>query len=224
MIIMTPLFDISVRRILENQINDSKYAGRLYQLVDQKFFNSSKRYVISPNPVITPKIAEQEPVEQHNPKPNGLWYALGDGWANWLLIEEPRWVQRYVFEIELDYPNMLCISPPMDVKGLGWKSVMSFSEFATKYAEPDKLFKGSRTPHVNLSLYTRMGYANNWDLVSKDFDGVENYFMNNNFGPWAVDSGCVWNPRAVKSVRMVKDMETMPEAKNRFDLEAGDDV
>ncbi|MEI6422496.1 MAG: hypothetical protein WCP55_09775 [Lentisphaerota bacterium] len=221
---MTPKFDMMTSRIMEGRHDESKYAGRLYTLVDQKFFNSAKRYIISNDSSITPKVAEQEPVDQYNPKPNGLWYALGDGWANWLLIEEPSWTGRYVFEIELDYAKMLCISPPADIKGLGWKATMDFPEFAAKYAEPNKLFKGSRSPHVSLSLYTRMGYANNWEMVSKDFSGVENYFMSNNFGPWAVESGCVWNPDAVKSIRMVMDMETMPEAKNRFDFGAGNDT
>lgn len=124
---------------------------------------------------------------EHELKPSGLWYSLGDSWEQYLYSkqEEPP---EHIFKIELDYSEVLILSTIDEVK-----------RFNKIFAKP--LYEGS-----DLKLIP-------WELVKLNYKGIEirNYKKLKNssdilldlsfvwFSSWDVSSGCVWDLSAVKN-------------------------
>jgi hypothetical protein len=128
-------------------------------------------------------------------KPQGLWYALGSDWIDWLEGEMPHWSNRYdyVYEIHLT-GNILKLKTKQD-----------HIDFYNKYAED-----ASHEPR-----YAR--YASpkiNWQRVTNDYDGIEvmgrdfhyDTFDDENLvwlNSWDVNGGVIWNISAWKQGKLL---------------------
>ena len=64
------------------------------------------RIIISNDSMINPRNVKQD--QGADRKPNGLWYALGTAWVDWIRREgNPSWEKDNVFKIEIDDRKIL---------------------------------------------------------------------------------------------------------------------
>lgn len=116
-------------------------------------------------------------------KPQGLWYACGSEWVEWLQNEMPDWYDesRYLYEVDVDDSMMAVLRTTADV-----------DSFDHKYA-------------IN-----RHGYQVNWTKVARSYTGIEICPYQRKlrhtlswYNPWDVASGCVWSAHAIRSVSLI---------------------
>ena len=152
--------------------------------------------------VITSNIAEIVPysVRQDNKssigKPNGLWYGCGNSWIEWCLAEDFGLGWKYIHEIEIDVNKIKLID-----------NVADFDLFSEKFGLHDEYY----SHFVNQSFRTRYDYIDWKCLESLGFMGIEiNPYLwerrlNNGmwFYGWDCASGCIWNAKAVKNVKLI---------------------
>tara|TARA_R100001082_G_C4363682_1_gene160711 strand:+ start:507 stop:1088 length:582 start_codon:yes stop_codon:yes gene_type:complete len=128
-----------------------------------------------------------------NEKPQGLWYALGSDWIDWLEGEMPLASNKYnyVYEIHLT-GNILKLKTKQD-----------HIDFYNKYAE-DAV--GTR--------YTYNRKKINWKRVASEYDGIE--VMGKDFhydslddkslewlSGWDVNGGVIWNLSAFRQGKLL---------------------
>jgi len=119
-------------------------------------------------------------------KPTGLWYGINNEWLNWCKEHEPEWIGKNMFKLDIDMSNVLILSTVKDT-----------IEFYIKYKK-DKPWECMK-----------------WRDLAKDYDGfeIQNYhaikyseFLRIDYigflwlWGWDVDSGCIWNLKAIKSI------------------------
>jgi len=123
--------------------------------------------------------------EQHEGmKPQGLWYGVDSAWLDWCSSEMPSWIHKHTYEIVL--------RPRARVLRL--RTANAVRAFHRKYA-----------------AHTSWSYPN-WVKLAKRYDGIEiaPYQWTLRLGwqtwyySWDCASGCIWNPRAIASVREVE--------------------
>lgn len=133
------------------------------------------RIVLSKEP---PKV-QSRPQSDRDLKPNGLWYACGDAWEEWVRSEMPEWgPTRFPrkFKIDLDLSGVLKLDTEAQL-------------------------------HDFVKLYA-VGSQIRWSDVAKGYSGVEicpypgglRYAHNPAFlfvYAWDVASGCIWDPTAL---------------------------
>ena len=147
---------------------------------------------------------EDQPISN---KPKGVWYAPDDDWET-VLMDMPKTIikkYKYIYKIELRYT---VIDKPDRTKVVIIDDKQDFDKFTIKY--------GCVNDKSGL-LYIK------WPVVAMDFGGIEmipmvdgrvNFLVpeaqelywksglhaqNNWYIGWDIDSGCVWNPKAIKS-------------------------
>jgi hypothetical protein len=109
-------------------------------------------------------------------KPQGLWYAFGREWLEFLNVENDSNVSP-VFELTIDTSNIIRLNTVDDIE-----------EFNDTYGDG------------------RLGDTINWLEVSRKYDGIEIYpFVRDYSALWwyrsfDVSSGCIWNLRRIKQV------------------------
>ena len=118
-------------------------------------------------------------------KPNGLWYAFGNEWTD------------YVKSVGGGYDSQYNWYYKVNVKGCKMRELKSekdIIEFTKEYTD----FDGS-----DETLFAT--FFIDWNLVAKDYDGIEVFpFPKKNMPEakwlksWDVSSGCVWNTNKVK--------------------------
>ena len=132
-------------------------------------------------------------------KPRGLWYAPDKEWINYSKTMRNN---KYSYELKLDYT---ILNQPDKNKVLRILTKKDFYEFTKRYKKDDSdgMIRGI-----------------NWNKVSKLFGGIDMVkFMINHkktsigdyytfysrdyiikwLSGWDIPSGCVWNPKAIKS-------------------------
>lgn len=126
-------------------------------------------------------------------KPQGFWVSVDEGWENWTLRNEATWHYGNVqHEIELiEIPNVLII-----------ENEMEFDAFNSEWGVD---FGRKKNGLMNLS-----GSNIDWQALAEKYDGViiaEHFWSRRRIGgqapwynTWDCASGCIWNPRAIKSV------------------------
>ena len=137
------------------------------------------------------------PVKQDNrgtqgiAKPNGLWYAIGTEWIDWVKSEMPHWKGDYLYKVYLNESKILTIK---DEKGL--------EEFHNKY---------SFVPTYHQGKIIRKYNDIDWLKVSLDYSGIEiapyQYTYRHKFlwyYTWDVASGCIWNKDAIKKITRIE--------------------
>jgi hypothetical protein len=127
------------------------------------------------------------------PKPKGMWYALSNAWADFIINESPSWAKDYanVFTIQLDYNKVL------------------------------KIDSEEKIVHLHKEYGKDMFL--DWKQVQNDgYSGIEiipyQDEYRHEFGwyySWDIPSGCIWNSDAVlnstKVYPRVKNQSTQPE-------------
>lgn len=118
-------------------------------------------------------------------KPEGLWYAFGDAWLNWVRSEMPHWERTKFFRLDIDLSKILRLNHSGDL--------LSFTK---KYRCISKVSSN---------------YYIDWPKVAKEYDGIEidKYYYNHRYDldwyyGWDIESGCVWNYDCIKSIKRIK--------------------
>ena len=122
-------------------------------------------------------------------KPNGLWYSCGDDWIRWLRSEMPHWLDNSNYLYELSTTNK--------IKHI--RTPKEFIEFEKEYADSGPFSFMDRAMHIN------------WKKVQGDgFAGIEicpyqRQFRRDSlwYYPWDVASGCIWDAKGVKDVKLL---------------------
>lgn len=152
--------------------------------------DSAGRYFFSPA-----EVRGFHDVSQDNPpiphKPNGLWYACGDGWLKWVHDSAPRLANRwsYLYQIE-----------PSD-SVLSMSSLEDVSVFHNRFAKRSS-WPWSKTDPIHSFI--------DWKKVAAVFPGVEICPYEKDllrepvwYGIWDVASGCIWSTRGVQGMRPI---------------------
>jgi hypothetical protein len=169
---------ISLIGRLLNEVHQMDEVGKeVYQYVRD---NPEKRFIMSEEDIINFRDQNEQEVSD---KPNGLWYAVGSEWIDWVRNEMPEWETDNVFEIKINDDKILKISTYDDI-----------FEFTKKYGRKDYGF---------LMI--------NWNKVSQDYSGIEIVpFIRpasrklNWYYTWDIASGCIWRGDGIKSIKKVK--------------------
>lgn len=163
------LIEAVVRRLLQESHFDYEISN------SQNVFTSQKEFTEFRN-VEQPKNAFV--------KPNGLWYACGDDWIDWLQMEMPGRLERenFLYELELDYDHILKLETPEQI-----------SKFSNMFCG-----KGRISDMID------------WEKVAKLYSGIEicpyQYERRMDtmwYYSWNVASGCVWDKKAFKGVKLL---------------------
>ena len=143
--------------------------------------------------------------EQSKPsvKPSGFWYSCYSSWYNWVNIEMPHLLYKYIHKININKNVLTNIRYKNKEKILVINNIKDFDLFNKKYGYIDKN-----------NLYELI----QWAKVEKDYGGIEicpyltersNYLWYSSFD---VASGCIWN---IKSI--IKNSELVYEKiKNKY--------
>jgi len=138
--------------------------------------------------------------QSHNPgqglKPEGIWYACGTDWLDFLQTEMggPSAEEYQVWALKIDMSKVKSLTTSKEISRFSWK-----------YRNTDEYLKNPVVKIVD------------WSLASKEFAGVE-------FCPYPVGgmdisvknvwyagidvpSGCVWNPSAITNSTLVAELK-----------------
>jgi hypothetical protein len=150
-----------------------------------------RRVVALPAPFdrqrLTRDLAPQRNRQRVALKPRGFWYACG---GEWLLFSEgmlgldagqPFWV----YELSLDLSRVLRVGSPRGLRALSRRYGRNLDD-----DDPTPTFL-------------------DWRAVARDYDGIEVCPSQRKgvagwYDAWDVASGCVWQPRAVRSARLLR--------------------
>jgi hypothetical protein len=131
------------------------------------------------------------PVEQQDRpymKPNGLWYAVGLEWIEWVENEMPHWIGNVFYKIEVN-PNKI----------LHLKTRVEIMEFSAKFRADGKMPTMDRDTFID------------WKRVSEIYSGIEispyQYSLRFTFMwyyGWDVTSGCIWAKDGIKNIKKIK--------------------
>ena len=123
-------------------------------------------------------------------KPNGLWYAFGNEWTDYIKSVGGGFEMQYNWYYKVDVSG--CKMRKLNSE----KDIIEFTKEFTDFDGTDK------TLHAT--------YFIDWNLVTKKYDGIEVFPFPKKTMPeakwlksWDVSSGCVWNTSKVK----LKDAE-----------------
>jgi hypothetical protein len=120
-------------------------------------------------------------------KPVGLWYGLGDSWAEWVKYEMPTRAQGYLYKLHVDMSKILVI-----------RSVEELMDFTKEF--------GASIDTQN-PLWALRNDMIDWPSVASQWNGIEiapyqyTCRLSSETGwyyGWDVASGCIWNPYSVE--------------------------
>jgi len=117
--------------------------------------------------------------EKVSSKPQGLWYALGHEWIDWVREAMPEHEHKNLYKLDLNFSNICVLDREKSI------------EFTEKY--------GGQLYDFDNFIYI------NWVKVAQDFSGIEIHdpSRSNWMAGWDVSSGCVWNKDAINSIKRV---------------------
>jgi len=122
-------------------------------------------------------------------KPTGLWYSIGTSWLDWCFAEQPDWIGKYIYKIEVNPKKILLIN-----------TVKKLDDFSKHY---------KIVPEWMKTLKFKYNYIN-WRRFSASYSGIEisPYQWKRRFDllwyyGWDCSSGCIWNPNAIISLRLL---------------------
>jgi len=133
---------------------------------------------------IAPENMHGEPTVKGD-KPEGLWYACGVEWIDYLQTDGPGWEHgaRTLISLDLDLPKMAALSTDDDIE-----------QFTQRYGTTD--WSGKKG-----------AWFIDWPEVSKNFGGIEicpfPFVLSRDpryrwLYSWSIASGCVWDPAVVR--------------------------
>jgi len=142
------------------------------------------------------KYTQSTPSERER-KPKGIWFGIGNSWIDWLEYNMPQWAEPSIIKVGVNVSKMLNIKTDNDVDA-----------FSEKYTFKKKDM-----------------WIADWKKLAKDYDGIimwtypPSYRMFADdpkaiWDGWDVQSGCVWNPAAIKKINII----------GRYDEDSGEYV
>ena len=173
-----------------------------------------QRVFISPDKFTGMRGVDQDPPDPKeffgsDMKPKGLWYACGDDWIRWLRINQEEWIDdsKYLYEIELT-------NPP------GWggdlyhlnDDVNELKGFAEMFQTDALDYAGRRRDTVDWRKVQMTG-AMGIEICPYDRKIYRDGFRAPWYEAWDASSGCIWNPRAIKEVRLLAVNQENTETK-----------
>ena len=169
-------------------IPDSKNAGRvnytqLMDLIGEDLINK-----VTMTPVELDKVPSF-PSQKSGMKPDGLWYACGNDWIQWVSGNMPEWIGRYIYSLKINEDKMIMI-----------ESGRQFKDFEETYI--DRGYRGMRL---------------NWKPVAegdrsrglRPYGGIEICPVQTEsaaiswYSGWDVASGCIWDPSIITEATLI---------------------
>lgn len=157
------------------------------------------RFHLSSDPIEEMENAPRNWLGRADYKPRGLWYDFNGSWVDMLLDDSKymKWAlerldsSNYVYKVTVDKTNLLVINSV--------KRAVAFT----------KAF-GVELPSMGM----KYNFLINWRKVALHYDGIEvcdccddldGTFLWFNY--WDCSSGCVWNKRGVKKLKLVANYQ-----------------
>lgn len=178
-----PIYEALLRESLLNEVSDD-----IYNIISEKYPNGR---IIMNNNIDAENSSEinYTPTQQENEtkmKPNGLWYAIGSEWIDWVRGEMPHWEGENAFVVDIDESKILKIDT--------FEKLLAFDK---EYGL--KVMKGLKLTGIN------------WSEVAKRYGGIEiapyiykGRFEINWYYGWDVASGCIWGDGVIKSITRIE--------------------
>ena len=164
------------RNILQEAISD---------LSEELRFGSKERIHVSKEP-----IGDLTPIEQTpgSLKPRGLWYGFGDEWIGWLKMEMPEWwgETQYAYKIFPDTSNILVINTREELDDF---IKNYYGEKSIDWVKVAQVYDGFEIPH-----YRKEGFRQIVFTSPEREKYMWVYAMD-------ISSGCIWNPKAIKTIK-----------------------
>jgi hypothetical protein len=135
-------------------------------------------------------------------KPFGFWYAFGAEWLKWCMSENPHWIGRYVYEVEVEVSNYPTIDKVLSTNPEWLQQKFGY-------------VRDNDTKHLYDAELDDFYAMIAWDELAKQVAGIEfsrydwdarERFMW--YYSWDVASGCVWSSSAVKKITLLADLDT----------------
>lgn len=118
-------------------------------------------------------------------KPHGLWYGIETSWIDWCLGNQPDWIGKYIWELQVDEKNIIRID-----------SISDFEKFEEEFT-----IKNDR---INLNM----------PLLSSNYHGLEisQYFSSKRLSSfwyygWDCASGCIWNTASILEMKLFAEFD-----------------
>jgi hypothetical protein len=131
-------------------------------------------------------------------KPRGLWYGIDDAWLSWCESEQPNWIGKSFWKLDVDESKMLLLSPG-DLEGFT-KEYLTAPSWAGMRPKEYALLKklSSATDWID------------WPRVAKRYSGIEikPYSWKHRMSlmwyyGWDCASGCIWRADALRGFEPV---------------------
>ena len=155
-------------------LTDIKTLNRLLR----RYYANSKIVLTNHNTISHKKTIGQD----YGTKPKGLWYSLGNEWADFIENKMPEWSKDYVsaFVLDVDDSYILKIDSVKELKeleenhgdweGISWWRVQNDLDY----------YGVEISPH------------------QKNYSHVLNWYRY-----WDIASGCIWDTRCIKSITKI---------------------
>ena len=136
-------------------------------------------------------------------KPIGLWYGLGDSWIQWCMSEMSGWLSPYIYELVLDEDKIIKVS-----------NIAEFDKFEDEHQgiREELKFLMDRMPDLHLgngNRNRRFFDQIDYPKIAQSYGGVEiaPYIWSKRlesmwYYGWDCASGCIWNRKAIKELRL----------------------
>jgi hypothetical protein len=154
-------------------------------------YDENKRYILSADKEIYFK--NQNNIDIIRGKPKGLWYSIGNSWAEYIYYEIPDKIDFYNYLYEIKVTNKIKIIDTIE----------EAIEFSKRYGDSNG--------------YTTEGV--DWGEVAKDYSGIEikdpyNFSRieyNQLFWMygWDIPSGCIWDRSGIESIEFIEKSQSL---------------
>lgn len=144
-------------------------------------------------------------IQTNDYKPKGLWYGIADSWIDWCLGESFGGIHKYIYELNIDEDKILKIDDieKFEIFEREYKDIPAWQkkfEFCEDLPEIDPVYVSRARLRLD---------SINYEKVASNFSGIEisPYFWEKRmesmwYYGWDCASGCVWNPDALKRLRL----------------------
>jgi len=154
-------------------------------------YDENKRYILSADKEIYFK--NQDNIDRIEGKPKGLWYSIGNSWAEYIYSEIPDKIDFYNYLYEIKVTNKIKII----------NTIEEAIEFSKKYGDSNG--------------YTTEGV--DWGEVAKDYSGIEikdpYNFSRIEYNQllwmygWDIPSGCIWDKSGIESIEFIQKSQSL---------------
>ncbi len=153
----------------------------------RRFYGNSRVVFTSQEQILPMNITQTEEAPTVNRKPIGLWYSLGNEWADFLRYDSLGWVSTYsnVFILELNLRKILKINTPEML--IVFNKNHSKGDYYIDWSALQNLgFSGVEIIPYRAEARYNMGWYSGWDVAS----------------------GCIWNTDCI-----IKSTKIFPRTK-----------